>query len=244
MLLLSFYSVIGGWILIYLLIALMDLLNLYTVNDYTVLLGDVITNPVYVIAAQGIFIFITAFVVAQGIQKGLERASKIMMPMLFILFLFIIIRSLSLPNAFEGVKYFLLPDFSELSANGIMFALGQSFFALSVGITQMITYASYLKADQNLPKSASYIVLMNIAVSVMVGLAIFPAIASFGMQSVEGPGLVFIVLPEIFNAIPFGIIFYLMFLLAFLFATLTSSFSMIEINVANTVKGDQSKRKK
>lgn len=244
MLLLSFYSVIGGWILIYLLIALMDLLNLYTVNDYTVLLGDVITNPVYVIAAQGIFIFITAFVVAQGIQKGLERASKIMMPMLFILFLFIIIRSLSLPNAFEGVKYFLLPDFSELSANGIMFALGQSFFALSVGITQMITYASYLKADQNLPKSASYIVLMNIAVSVMVGLAIFPAIASFGMQSVEGPGLVFIVLPEIFNAIPFGIIFYLMFLFAFLFATLTSSFSMIEINVANTVKGDQSKRKK
>lgn len=244
MLLLSFYSVIGGWILIYLLIALLDLFNLYTVNDYTALLGDVITNPVYVIAAQGLFIFITAFVVAQGIQKGLERASKIMMPTLFILFLFIIIRSLSLPNAMEGVKYFLTPDFSELSANGVMFALGQSFFALSVGITQMMTYASYLKADQNLPKSAGYIVLMNIAVSVMVGLAIFPAIASFGMQSVEGPGLVFIVLPEIFNAIPFGIIFYLMFLLAFLFATLTSSFSMIEINVANTVKGDQSKRKK
>lgn len=244
MLLLSFYSVIGGWILIYLLIALLDLFNLYTVNDYTAMLGDIITNPVYVIAAQGIFIFITAFVVAQGIQKGLERASKIMMPMLFILFLFIIIRSLSLPNAMEGVKYFLTPDFSELSANGIMFALGQSFFALSVGITQMMTYASYLKADQNLPRSAGYIVLMNIAVSVMVGLAIFPAIASFGMQSVEGPGLVFIVLPEIFNAIPFGIIFYLMFLLAFLFATLTSAFSMIEINVANTVKGDQSKRKK
>lgn len=244
MLLLSFYSVIGGWILIYLLIALLDLLNLYTVNDYTAMLGDVISNPVYVIAAQGIFIFITAFVVAQGIQKGLERASKIMMPLLFILFLFIIIRSLSLPNAMEGVKYFLTPDFSELSANGVMFALGQSFFALSVGITQMMTYASYLKADQNLPKSASYIVLMNIAVSVMVGLAIFPAIASFGMESVEGPGLVFVVLPEIFNAIPFGIIFYLMFLLAFLFATLTSAFSMIEINVANTVKGDQSKRKK
>ncbi|MGO1922436.1 MAG: sodium-dependent transporter [Jeotgalicoccus sp.] len=244
MLLLSFYSVIGGWILIYLLIALLDLLNLYTVNDYTTLLGDVITNPVYVIAAQGLFIFITAFVVAQGIQKGLERASKIMMPTLFILFLFIIVRSLSLPNAMEGVKYFLTPDFNELSANGVMFALGQSFFALSVGITQMMTYASYLKADQNLPKSAGYIVLLNIAVSVMVGLAIFPAIASFGMESVEGPGLVFIVLPEIFNAIPFGIVFYLMFLVAFLFATLTSSFSMIEINVANTVKGDQSKRKK
>ena len=244
MLLLSFYSVIGGWILIYLLIALLDLFNLYTVNDYTAMLGDIITNPVYVIAAQGIFIFVTAFVVAQGIQKGLERASKIMMPVLFILFLFIIIRSLTLPNAFEGVKYFLTPDFSELSANGIMFALGQSFFALSVGITQMMTYASYLKADQNLTRSASYIVLLNIAVSVMVGLAIFPAIASFGMQSVEGPGLVFIVLPEIFNAIPFGIIFYLMFLVAFLFATLTSAFSMIEINVANTVKGNQSKRKK
>lgn len=244
MLLLSFYSVIGGWILIYLLIALADLFNVFTVTDYGEMFGNIITNPLYVILGQGAFIFITAFVVAQGIQKGLERASKVMMPMLFILFLFIIIRSLTLPNAFEGVKFFLTPDFSSLSANGIMFALGQSFFALSVGITQMMTYASYLKADQNLPKSAGYIVLMNIVVSVMVGLAVFPAIASFGMENVEGPGLVFIVLPEIFNAIPFGIIFYLMFLLAFLFATLTSSFSMIEINVANTIKGDQSKRKK
>lgn len=244
MLLLSFYSVIGGWILIYVLIALMDLFNIYTVNDYGTMFGDIISNPLYVILGQGFFIFITAFVVAQGIQKGLERASKIMMPLLFILFLFIIIRSLSLPNAMEGVKFFLTPDFSQLSTSAIMFALGQSFFALSVGITQMMTYASYLKADQNLPKSASYIVIMNIAVSIMVGLAIFPAMASFGMENVEGPGLVFIVLPEIFNAIPFGIIFYLMFLVAFLFATLTSAFSMIEINVANTIKGNEKKRKK
>ena len=244
MVLLSFYSVIGGWILIYLVIALLDLFNLYEVADYSVLLGEVISNPLFAILGQGIFIFITAFVVAQGIQNGLERASKIMMPLLFILFIFIIIRSLTLPDAFEGVKYFLTPDFSELNAKGIMFALGQSFFALSVGITQMITYSSYLKGDENLTQSASYIVLMNIAVSVMVGLAIFPAIASFNMESVEGPGLVFIVLPEIFKAIPFGIIFYLMFLVAFLFATLTSSFSMIEINVSNTVKGNQKNRKK
>lgn len=244
MVLLSFYSVIGGWILIYLVIALMDLLGLYVVEDYGTLLGEVISNPLFAVLGQGVFIFITAFVVAQGIQKGLERASKIMMPLLFILFLFIIIRSLTLPGAFEGVKYFLTPNFGELNANAVMFALGQSFFALSVGITQMITYSSYLKGDESLPKSAGYIVIMNIAVSVMVGLAIFPAIASFNMESVEGPGLVFIVLPEIFNAIPFGIIFYLMFLIAFLFATLTSSFSMIEINVANTLKGDQKHRKK
>lgn len=242
--LLSFYSVIGGWILIYLVVAAGDLLNLMNITNYGETFNEVITSPLYALLGQGVFMFIVAFIVAQGVQQGIERASKIMMPLLFILFLVIIIRSVTLPNAMEGLSFFLTPSISEITSEAILFALGQSFFALSIGVTAMMTYASYLDETQNLTRSALYIVLMNVTISIMAGLAIFPAIASLNVENAEGPGLVFVVIPEVFNAIPFGMLFYILFLLVFLFATITSAISMIEINVANTVKGDQTKRKK
>ncbi|WP_020006893.1 sodium-dependent transporter [Salinicoccus albus] len=242
-LLFSFYSVIGGWILLYLLVAIGDLASVVAIEDYGVAFENIIANPFYVIIAQAVFIFLTAFIVAQGVQKGLERASKVMMPMLFILFLIVIIRSVTLPGAGEGLSFFLTADFSQISAEGLLYALGQSFFALSIGATTMITYSSYLGKEQNLTQSAISIVLMNVAISIMAGLAVFPAIASLGMGAAEGPGLVFIVLPQVFQAIPLGMLFYILFLGAFLFATLTSSISMIEINVANTIKGNERKRR-
>jgi NSS family neurotransmitter:Na+ symporter len=242
--LLSFYSVIGGWILIYLVVAAGDLLSLMNISDYGSTFNAVITNPFYAILGQGVFLFIVAFIVARGVQGGIERASKIMMPLLFILFLIIIIRSVTLPNAVEGLQFFLTPSLSDITTEAILFALGQSFFALSIGVTAMMTYASYLDKKQDLTRSALYIVLLNVTISIMAGLAIFPAIASLNVENAEGPGLVFVVIPEVFNAIPFGMLFYILFLLVFLFATITSAISMIEINVANTVKGDESKRRK
>jgi len=242
-LLLSFYSVIGGWILIYMTVALGEMMNLIQIDNYGSAFEMIIANPLYALLAQAIFIFLTAFIVAQGVQKGLERASKVMMPLLFGLFLIVIIRSVTLPGAMEGIQFFLTPDFSMISSEGLLYALGQSFFALSIGATTMITYASYLSKEQNLTQSAFSIVLMNVAISVMAGLAIFPAIASLNMEAAEGPGLVFIVLPQVFDAIPFGMLFYILFLGAFLFATLTSSISMIEINVANTIKGNENRRR-
>lgn len=242
--LLSFYSVIGGWILIYLVVAAGDLLSLMNISDYGSTFNAVITNPFYAILGQGVFLFIVAFIVARGVQGGIERASKIMMPLLFILFLIIIIRSVTLPNAVEGLQFFLTPSLSDITTEAILFALGQSFFALSIGVTGMMTYASYLDKKQDLTRSALYIVLLNVTISIMAGLAIFPAIASLNVENAEGPGLVFVVIPEVFNAIPFGMLFYILFLLVFLFATITSAISMIEINVANTVKGDESKRRK
>lgn len=242
-LLLSFYSVIGGWILLYLVVAFINTIGLLPISDYEGMFGQIVTNPLYVILGQGAFLLLTAFIVAQGVQKGLERASKIMMPLLFILFLIIIIRSLTLPNAMEGVSFFLTPSFENIDSQAVLYALGQSFFALSIGATTMITYASYLDNTHNLTKSALYIVLMNITISVMAGLAIFPAIASFEMENVFGPGLIFIVLPQVFSEIALGNVFYILFLIAFLFATLTSAISMIEINVANAIKGNENKRK-
>ena len=242
--LLSFYSVIGGWVLVYLGIAIAKALQVGISSDYAQLFTDIISNPWIALGSQALFIFLNIFIVSKGVQKGIERASKVMMPLLFIIFVIIIGRSLSLPNSMEGVVYFLKPDFSKLTSAGLLYALGQSFFALSLGVTAMLTYASYLDKKTNLVQSGMSIVAMNISVSIMAGLAIFPAMSAFNIQSEGGPSLLFIVLPQLFDKMPFGTIFYILFLLLFLFATITSSVVMLEINVGNITDQDNEKRNK
>lgn len=242
--LLSFYSVVGGWILFYIVKTLTGSLSSLTDLEYSVQFNQFIAHPSIAIISQFAFIMITIIVVAKGIQKGIEQASKIMMPALFIFFVILIIRSLTLENAIEGITFFLYPDFSNLNSQTILFALGQSFFAISVGASVMVTYSSYLGKNEDLPKSASSVVSMNIIISILAGLAIFPAVFSFNFEPTEGPGLLFVVLPAVFDKMPFGALFLFIFLLLFLFAALTSAFSMLEIIVATITKDDQNKRKK
>lgn len=238
--LLSFYSVVGGWILQYIFASVTGQLN--GVRDYGSLFNSTIANPTSAVISQFVFLLLTIIVVARGIQNGIEKANKILMPALFILFIIIIIRSLTLDGAMEGVSFFLYPDFSKLTSQTILFAMGQAFFSLSVGVSVMVTYSSYLSKQQNLPKSAISISALNILISLLAGLAIFPAVFSMGVKPTEGPGLLFIVLPSIFEQLPFGIVFQTFFLALFLFATLTSAFSMLEIIVASLAKGEQHKR--
>ncbi|MGI8353105.1 sodium-dependent transporter [Niallia circulans] len=243
-LLLSFYSVVGGWIILYIVKVLSGGLAGLSQDQYGELFGEIISNPYSTISAQLVFMLITILVVAQGVQKGIELASKIMMPALVILFLILVIRSLSLDGAMEGVKFLLVPDFSKLTSESILFALGQAFFTLSLGVSVMLTYASYLPKSQNLPRSAISIIILNIVIALLAGLAIFPGVFSFGMEPNAGPVLIFSVLPAVFAHMPFGMVFFLAFLLLFLFAALTSAFSMIEIIVAAVTKNDTAKRKK
>lgn len=242
--LLSFYSVIGGWILLYMMRTVYVIVTNQHTKNYEGLFDQLISNPIYAILGAALFIFLTAIIVSRGIQDGIEKASKIMMPMLFIAFIVIIIRSLTLPNAMDGVVYFLKPDFNSLNAEGVLFALGQSFFSLSVGFGGMLTYASYLDKKTDIVQSAFSVVGLNILVTILAGLAIFPATASLGIDNTQGPGLLFIVLPYVFDQLPFGSIFYLIFLSLFFFATITSSISLIEINVSNAIKNEEKKRKK
>ena len=235
---------IGGWILVYLGISIADALGAHSTSDHAALFVSIISNTWIALGAQALFILLNIYIVSRGVQKGIEKASKIMMPLLFIIFLVIITRSLTLPNAMNGVTYFLKPDFSKITSSGILFALGQSFFALSIGVTAMLTYASYLDRKTNLVQSGISVVLMNIAVSVMAGLAIFPAMSSFGMESEGGPSLLFIVLPQLFNNMAFGKIFYILFLILFLFATITSSVVLLEINVGNITNQRNTNRTK
>src|SRR5690625_4187724 len=242
--LLSFYSVVVVWILLYLFQTLIGNLSRLLDKEYVALFNEIIADPTGVIISQFMFMAITIIVVAKGVQKGIERASKIMMPALFIAFIILIIRSLTLDNIGEGISFFLYPDFANLNSKTILFALGQSFFSISVGVSVMVTYSSYLSKKEDLPKSAFTIVMMNILISVLAGLAIFPAVFSFGFEPEEGPGLLFVVLPAVFNQMPAGELFLFIFLILFLFATFTSAFSMVEIIVAAMTKGDHSARNK
>lgn len=234
-LLLSFYSVVGGWIFVYTGVSLVGGVISPNVNpgDF---FNNVIGTPWITLLGLALFTIANVVVIALGVQNGIEKANKFMMPLLFILFIILVIRALTLDGAAEGLKFFLWPDFSKTTGESLLYALGQSFFALAVGFSCLVTYSSYLKKDVSLPQSAGSVVGLTIFVSFLAGLAIFPVVFTFGMEPAEGPGLLFMVLPAAFGQMAFGEVFLAMFLLLFLFATLTSSFSMYEIIVAALIE--------
>ncbi|HSO59364.1 MAG TPA: sodium-dependent transporter [Paenisporosarcina sp.] len=241
---LSFYSVVGGWILSYLTRALMFSLDNKGENYYGALFDTIIANPWEVLIGQAVFMLLTILIVQGGIQAGIERASRIMMPALLIFFIVLVIRSLTLDGAMEGVKFMFVPDWSYFNAQTILLALGQAFFSLSVGVAGMMTYASYLPKEQKLGNSAFSVSMLNIGISLMAGLVIFPAVFALGYSPDEGPGLVFIILPAVFEQIPYGAFFMLLFFILMLFATLTSSIAMLETVVSMGIKNAYDKRKR
>ncbi|WP_414054571.1 sodium-dependent transporter [Macrococcus equi] len=238
----AFYSVIGGWIIIFIGYYLGVIFNIFELQlDY---FQQMIANPLLSILGAFLFILFTEVIVSFGIQNGIEKASKIIMPLLFILFLIIVVRALLLEGSMEGLKYFLIPRFEDITLEGTLYAMGQSFFALSLGTTGMITYASYTKDDTNVMQSALWIVIMNLLISILAGLAIFPAASALNIKVESGPGLLFLVLPKLFEKMTFGFAFYMLFLILFLFAALTSSISLLELNLSNLIKNNESKRKR
>ncbi|WP_193065124.1 sodium-dependent transporter [Oceanobacillus oncorhynchi] len=240
--LMSFYSVVGGWVLIYSLMSIPGMV-ISDNGDYAALFDTITGNPLLTIAGLAFFVFLNSFVISNGIQNGIEKYSKILMPLLFLFFIIIVIRALTFEGAMEGVRFFLQPDFSQLNGENILYALGQAFFSLAIGISVMVTYSSYLAKNVSLTKSAASVSVMNILVSLLAGLAIFPIVFSFGLEPTEGPGLLFIVLPEAFSQMPFGELFLSLFLFLFLFAILTSSFSMLEIITSSVNERVKASRK-
>ncbi len=241
--LLSFYSVVGGWILLYLWNAITG--RLWEGNgSYEATFSDIISNPFLAVGSQLLFILMTIFIVSKGVQNGVEKVNKYFMPALFVLFFVLIIRALTLDGAGEGVRFFLQPDFSNVTSEIILYAMGQSFFSLSVGVGVMVTYSSYLPKEESLPRSAFSIVGLTLVITLLAGLAIFPVVFAFGMEPSQGPGLLFIVLPAIFSKMAFGKLFFIIFLLLFFFATITSAISMLEISVASLTSKGKGKRER
>ena len=232
---LSYYSVIGGWTLGYIV---------QTFFNIQPNLPEFASNPVNVIGYMALFISLTMMIVIKGVKKGIERYSKIFMPLLFFLILILVARSLTLPGCVEGIKYYLKPDFSELTPRVFLLAMGQAFFSLSIGEAVLITYGSYTTKSERLPSSAGYIAGFDLLIALLSGLIIFPAIFSFGESPHQGVGLTFMVLPKIFLKMPFGNLFGAIFFLLLAFAAITTSIALLEMPVMYLIDSKKWSRKK
>lgn len=229
---LSFYSVVGGWTIGYIYKSFAQELNVSTVVEAGKIFGIFIDNIAAMISLHIIFTLLCALIVWGGIKKGIERWSNILMPLLFILLVVIMLRGLSLEGAADGVAFFLKPDFSKLTTEGALKALGHAFFTLSLGMGAMITYSSYISRDQNIFLSSLAVVFLDTLVAILAGLAIFSAVFAMGFKPTGGPGLVFKVLPAVFNSMPLGWLWAGLFFLLLCVAALTSGVSLLEVAVS------------
>jgi len=233
---LGFYAVVAGWCLQYLYASVLGQVqgDAQYVKDYFVTFS---THPLKPVVWGVAFVLITHVVIVLGVRRGIERASKWLMPILLLLLLVLVGASCVLPGSIEGVRFLLQPDFSKLSSSVFLEALGQAFFSLSLGTACLCTYASYFAKDTNLLRSAGQIALLDTFIAILSGLMIFPAAFSVGVNPDSGPSLIFITLPNVFQqafiAVPVvGSIVSIMFYALLVFAALTSTISMHEIGTA------------
>ncbi|WP_036385079.1 sodium-dependent transporter [Microvirgula aerodenitrificans] len=225
----SFYSVIGGWTIAYFVRALQgDIITRDTVQ-LGHMLDSFIADPVWPIAALSAFIGLTLAVVLAGVQKGIEQMSKLLMPLLFLLMLALIVRGLTLPGAMAGLLYFVRPDFSKVTADMLISALGLSFFSLSLGNGTLLAYGSYLPKEVRLANSAAWVVGLATLASLLAGLMVLPAVFAVGLDPQAGPGLTFMTMPAVFATLPGGQGFAIAFFALLIVAALTSSVSMLEL---------------
>ena len=224
----SFYFVVGGWIIRYILLGIENA----RVSDYGSYFLQFTKNGFSTTVLAIVFLFICILFTARGIKKGIEVANNILMPLFAVILICLICFSLSLPNAHLGLEYMFKPDFSKINGQMILCALGQALFTLSIGMGALLTYGSYLKKEESITKSAYTIILADTFFALLAGIMIFPAIFSFGLEPGSGAGLVFITLPYIFSQIPFGNIISVAFFVLLLSAAITSGISIVEAPVS------------
>ena len=228
----SFYCVVGGWTMAYLWKAVTFK---FSVAD-TAVLGDIfnrtVTSNTEPLVFMLIFLFATALIVMAGIKEGIERYTKVMMPLLFVIVVIVAIRSLTLPDASAGLEFLFRPDFSKVTSKTFLDALGQAFFSLSIGCGTIMTYGSYVNRRENIVGLSAQTAITDTLFAIIAGLAIMPAVFSFGISPAEGPGLVFVTLPFIFAQIPFGAFLAILFFFMLFIAAITSSISQLEVIVS------------
>ena len=237
LLILGYYSVVAGWTLEYIITSLSNGFAGKGPEDYVAIFQNFSQDPVRPIVWCLVFLFLTHFVIVKGVKDGIEKSSKVMMPVLFILILVLAVCSMSLPNASKGLEFLLKPDFSKVDADVFLGAMGQAFFSLSLGMGCLSTYASYFGSDTQMGKTALSVGVIDTMVAILAGLIIFPAAFSVGIQPDAGPSLIFITLPNVFQqafgGVPFlAMIFSLMFYVLLALAALTSTISLHEVVTA------------
>lgn len=233
---LSYYSVIGGWSLEYLLKSLTFSFSDASRITMNTIFTDFVSSTWAPLATHTVFLLFTTLIVIVGIKDGIEKFSKVMMPLLFIIVVSIAIYSLMLPGASAGVDYLFRPDFSKIDAKACASALGQAFFSLSLGFGTIMTYASYVSKGDNIMTQSAATAISDLMFALIAGVAIMPAVFAFGIDPQAGPGLVFETLPYIFGQMPAGGLIAILFFAALLVAAMTSSISMLEVAVAYLVE--------
>lgn len=231
-LILSFYGVVAGWSVQYIALSIQDGFSNKSPEEITTLFSTLIESPVKPIILQLIFMVVTAAIVIVGIKKGIEKYTKILMPLLVVILIGLCIKSLTLDGAKAGIDFLFKPDFSKMTGDGVLSALGHAFFTLSLGMGTLITYGSYINKENNLVRTVIDVTLADTIIAVLAGVAIFPAVFAFGIAPTEGPGLIFVTLPNVFHQMPGGFAFSILFFILLSVAALTSSISILEVVVA------------
>lgn len=227
-LILSFYAVVAGWTLAYAVRASAGVFQGISLEAANAMFGALVGDPERLLAWHTIFMALTVFIVARGVEAGLERAVRWMMPALFILLVLLVGYAANTGDFSAAVDYLFSPDWSKVSARSVLDAMGQAFFSLSLGMGAMLMYGSYLDRDASIPRMSLIIAAADTVVAVLAGLAIFPLVFGFGLASTQGPGLIFKVLPVAFGQMPGGSVFAVGFFALLVFAALTSAISLLE----------------
>jgi len=239
-----FYSAVGGWVYSYVFRAIKGDFNEATAENVQVMFMDTITNPVSTIAWQLVVIAVVSIILASGVKNGIERITKTLMPILFVLILVCDVRALTLPGVKDSFKFLFKVDFSMLTQQGILVAMGLAFFKMSLGMGTMTTYGSYFTEKDNMMSTAAKVAISDTIVSLLVGIAVFGAVFSFNMEPTAGPGLLFMTVPLVFGKLPFGSILLVVFFILSSIAATTAMISMCEVAIAYFVEQKGFSRKK
>ncbi len=243
---LSFYGVVGGWILKYIIDSFSGGFDVLAGNPEAAgaMFNGFITSAWSPVIYQILFMTLCIWVIVKGVKGGIEKWSKVMMPLIVILLGMLAVRGMTLPGGMEGLSFLFNPRFEDLTASAIVLALGHSFFTVSLGMGTMITYGSYLDKKQNLMTSALWVIFLDTAIAMLAGVAIFTTVFALGANPAEGPGLIFVVLPTVFAQMAGGAIWSTMFFILLFMAALTSAISILEVVTAYFIDQKGWSRKK
>ncbi|HXV80796.1 MAG TPA: sodium-dependent transporter [Candidatus Binatia bacterium] len=241
---LSYYAVVGGWVLHYVYLAFLDSFTGESAEQIAALFGGMNTNPSLQVFLLMIFMLLTIVIVSGGVSRGIEIGNKIMMPLLFALLLVLLLYALQTDGAANGLEFLLRPEWEELGRTAVLEALGQALFSLSLGMGAMITYGSYLSRQSNLVRCSFFVAIGDTLVAILAGFVVFPLVFSFGLEPSAGPGLIFQTLPSAFAKLPAGYWVALAFFVLLSFAALTSSISLLEVACAYFIDEQRWSRKR
>ena len=234
--LLSYYCVIAGWVLSYVFMSLNKFSAGKTPEEIQAAYTLLSSSPGISLLWFALYLLINAGIICSGVKKGIEHFAKILMPALFLLLIGLFFYAITMPGFGKAFSFVFAPKFDKLTAQGILAALGLAFFTLSVGLGINITYGSYMKKSENIPKNSVIVVAMTVFVSLIAALVIFPIVFTFGFAPEAGPGLIFKTLPVVFSKLPATVLLSTLFFALVLFASLTSTIAMIEVLVANLLE--------